>query len=331
MIYFPHIPKVGGQTLKRIFTINLEAKNCIAIYNKQFGADFTAEEFPSLAANVLDENLAVYGHLKIATAFKNKKMEELRKRGNLLILAAVRDPVDRIISLFNYIRVNEEHRRHYELIGLGLEGFLQFCKNQPSNFQYDFLKKSDIDTVDSILDNNIVFSIFDSIKGFSSVLSLLSGLPEIEYKKANVTSDKHSTNLTLYKRNDLPAYLLADIVKANHQDYELYEKSKSNFEGNILRAREWVECNADFVNKIRNLNKLYLSEFLAKFKFDITSGVTLPKEYVDEFKDMGVKFEKHGDIKTAEKLMSLAFEARPTGPFIKQKMEDYRLILNKVK
>lgn len=329
MIYFPHIPKSGGTTIKQVFDKNLQRENCIGVWDKQFGAKFSPQEFTTVNSNLINNYLAVYGHINVRTAMKNKQMEEYQETGRLLIISAVRDPVDRMISLFNFMRVNKRHPSHSYFVDLGLEGFVSFCKINQVNFQYHFLKKSDTDTVSDILNNIIVFSLSDSIKGFSSTLSLISGLPEIQYKKTNVTSERSCGSTVLYKKSDLPPALLAEIVKANNLDYELYERSQSNVEDKIQRINSWIEHNTDFIAKVRRFHGLSLERFIGEFDFDIESGAILPKEYVDQFRNMAVKFEKNGDIRTAEVLMSLAFQARPTGPFIKQKVTEYRDILDR--
>jgi len=123
MIYFPHIPKAGGTTLKRMFDRNLGAGKCIGIWDKRFGADFNADEFPSVDVSSIKEGLALYGHLNIRTALDNKHIAHLDENGELLIISAVRDPIDRIISLFNYMRVTEKHPSHKYILSLGLDGF----------------------------------------------------------------------------------------------------------------------------------------------------------------------------------------------------------------
>jgi hypothetical protein len=62
-------------------------------------------------------------------------------------------------------------------------------------------------------------------------------------------------------------------------------------------------------------------------KFEIDPEKPLPQSYVNDFRDMAVKFEQQGDISAAKKLMLLAHSGRPEGPFIKNKLDEYNTIL----
>jgi len=329
VIYFPHIPKAGGTTLKRIINRNIGKENCMGLWEKQRGADFSPDEFPNLGVPIIEKHMAIYGHLDMATALANKTIAAYFNKGELLVISAVRDPIDRIVSLFNYMTVKKRHPRFQRTIARGNEGFVSFCKERESNFQHRFLRTSDTESTNDIFENVIVFALADSINGFSTGLHMFSGLRETPYEKTNVTSDLVEGDLKLYSRNDLPRDTINELIEKNTLDYELLHKSERDYETSIQRLKDWGGSNPDFLNKISSKRYSLLQSFLNIHDFDPASGTLLPARLVNEFRDMAVRFENMGDIRAAELLMSQAFKARPHGPFIRKKMAIYRHLINR--
>lgn len=263
MIYFPHIPKAGGTTLRQIFDRNLGRSNIIGVWDKKFRADFNADEFPLLQYSDLSGKLAVYGHLNVSTALENKAFKSLSQSNALLTISAVREPIDRIVSLFNYIRANKRHPPHQNFAPLGLIGFVNFCKTQSPNYQYNFLKSSSNESVSDILSSVVTFSLESSITGYSRSLSLISGKEEVNYPKVNVTADRNS-EYELFTRADIPEDLLSEIMSSHSLDYELYNKSKLDFDRKIQYVTDWIENNPEYIKKVKAVVSPSLSQIIQK-------------------------------------------------------------------
>lgn len=82
-----------------------------------------------------------------------------------------------------------------------------------------------------------------------------------------------------------------------------------------------ISCALVIRKKIENLieNKSFL---------DLQEKINSNSQSADILREVALAFEKNGDIATAKSIMQKAYELRPTGPFIKQKFEEYKLILD---
>ncbi|MCC4288866.1 glycosyltransferase family 61 protein [Vreelandella aquamarina] len=104
-----------------------------------------------------------------------------------------------------------------------------------------------------------------------------------------------------------------------------------------------IERMENFINHIENgfdvnkKNQLILSGFYKKHKvlnnssqgmIDRIKKLGKNLQSADIMREVAIFFEDEGDIKTALKLMQKAKELRPTGPFIKAKVEEYKGNLN---
>ncbi len=107
IVYFPHIPKTGGQTILHGFYKTFGFKKCIKVWNPDFGADVSPKNFPYLNSKQFEGISAVVGHLSLSQFLKNRYTKKEFERGNVKILTSVRDPIERILSLYNYVFYNE--------------------------------------------------------------------------------------------------------------------------------------------------------------------------------------------------------------------------------
>ena len=86
-----------------------------------------------------------------------------------------------------------------------------------------------------------------------------------------------------------------------------------------------------FISSLRSSQKSLLFNNFNKLNkslcINVLGVVALDKRYINLFRDQAVLFEKKGDIDTAYLLMNKALEQRPDGPFIIEKVKEYKLIL----
>jgi len=85
----------------------------------------------------------------------------------------------------------------------------------------------------------------------------------------------------------------------------------------------------------KNILKKLLIYIDTKFNNDIFKNLNLKikngSESADILRDVALAFEQSGDITTAKTIIQKAHNLRENGPFIKQKLEEYKKILNKRK
>ena len=136
LIYFPHIPKAGGETLKTFFNDVFSTKGSVRVWDPKFGADVSPDDFKKLDESQFEGKSAVVGHLPVAEFMKNDYCRRLYERNEVEILTSVRDPVERIISLYNYIRSKPAHPDNERHLNTKPSIFL---RGQPGDFQTKFL------------------------------------------------------------------------------------------------------------------------------------------------------------------------------------------------
>ena len=223
MIYFPHIPKTGGQTLIHGFYKAYGIGCCIKIWNPKFGADVDAEHFEFLEPKDFEDKFAIIGHLPISHFLKNSYMKKELEKGHVKIVTVVRDPIDRLTSMYNYILYNPRHPKHDEIQIIEYEDFVL---SQPGNGQYHFLKMRPHFDIDSLFETVEIFPIEKSIKGFTKVIDNLSGIHvgklEVKNKSKNWANGKR-----IFRKEDLGNETLKDLESKHFIDLNIYNKSVS--------------------------------------------------------------------------------------------------------
>jgi hypothetical protein len=233
MIFFSHIPKAGGSTLDMVLYQYLGNSNCIKVWDPKYGADVSAQQFVNLEENCFAGVNLVLGHLDKATSLKNEYFSRLNNRKDLITISSVRDPIERIISLYNYIRTIDGHKLNSGLDG-SKEEFISFCLEQPTNLQLNYLKDNTSDTVNDVLSHTVVFNIYQSVRGFSTVLSEVTKKPLINFERVNVTK-KIDDNQILYTKKDLPSSVLRELESNHDEDYQLYNIASKSYDDNVRK------------------------------------------------------------------------------------------------
>ncbi|MDQ0859692.1 sulfotransferase family 2 domain-containing protein [Bacillus sp. V2I10] len=194
LLIFMHIPKTGGTTL-HYFLKNQYNEN-VQCYQRKTG-------------------FGLHRHFSKPCIY----------------ITMMRDPVERIISLYYYIRRNENHRWHSKVKELSLDQFITnkefehenvnlqtryFCDGQTPNLEQ--AKKN--------LYNH--FSIVGITELFDDSLSLMKhelGWKSVQYQKRNVTKNRKL-------KSDFPTKTIDKIIQNNTLDLELYKYAK-----NILKDK----------------------------------------------------------------------------------------------
>ncbi|WOT06298.1 sulfotransferase family 2 domain-containing protein [Shewanella youngdeokensis] len=214
--YFPHIPKAGGTTLRKIFYNAFGPERCLKIWNG-FNSDCDAESFALF--DKFNEFDCIVGHLSLPSFLLNKYAAEMLKQGEVKVITSIREPMERLISQYNYTKLNKKHPHYHRIQNVEIE---QYLLNQPCNQQSTFLA---IDNV-NVVGNISVCNVENSIPFFANYLSKIVG--------RDVSTNVVPTNLTRDLDPSASLYDVEDIsedvklqFKANHSlDYQLYERLK---------------------------------------------------------------------------------------------------------
>jgi hypothetical protein len=224
IVYFPHIPKAGGQTLLQGFYKAFGFAKCLKVWNPNFGADVSPEQFASLEKTRFEGVSAIVGHLSVSTFLMNNCIKGEFEKGNVRIITSVRDPVTRILSLYNYIAYNEEHPDHESIKNTSP---IDFIMHEPANYQFNFLKPGAKSTLDDIYRIVDVFPIESSIEKFTSFFAdnfniKLNGM-EIRNKSIDWADGRNIITVDDIGKDDL-----ADLQKKHQVDFDLHHKSLDN-------------------------------------------------------------------------------------------------------
>jgi hypothetical protein len=245
MVYFPHIPKTGGQTLSQGFYQAFGHKKCIKVWDPRFGADVHPQNFSSLNPQQFEGISAVVGHLSLSNFLMNTYAKNEFEKGNVKILTSVRDPIERIISLYNYVFYYEKHPNHNNIKSLSP---IDFIMRQPANFQFGFLSPKSESKLDDIFKIMDIFPVENSIHEFTDFF-----FKNFNVKLGNLQKKNQSVDLAngrkLISINDISKSALGDLQKKHQIDFDLHHKS--------------FECGSSVLNS-SNYSAQKLSIFLKK-------------------------------------------------------------------
>ncbi|MEO1192720.1 MAG: sulfotransferase family 2 domain-containing protein [Pseudomonadota bacterium] len=145
-LLFAHVPKVGGTSLHLLFE-QLIGRDLV--YRLRAGHKAGRTDLAGLSADERARHQFFQGHFSFG--------EHRRFEQPCIYLAVVRDPIDRLISLYHYLRDQQRSDLHP---GVEIITFTQFCAEITSNFksgwtQCGFLTGcNDVDDIKAVLDQH---------------------------------------------------------------------------------------------------------------------------------------------------------------------------------
>lgn len=247
MINFLHIPKCGGSTvrdyLRKYFnkirnneerTIPLKS---IFVYGKtgKMGdlniGNFKDESLDEFYGRGGDGICGIVGHYKydsLALFLGNNNTY-----GNTFTL--VRDPIDRMISNVNYLKLNVNHRAHKRAADLNQRNIVDYLisaakTRNAGSFQCNFLG-ANIDIARKVDASYLVENVFIKINIYkieSTLLAINNHLlyirPGFNLDKKNITPQAkiNSEDFELIHKNMIANDRLAEIKQLYSNDYVLY-------------------------------------------------------------------------------------------------------------
>ncbi len=216
-LIFIHIPKTAGSTLNKIIKSQFPNKSIFKIDASK--EEKSIEELKKLNKKDRNKIRCVMGHMNFGIHKHLPRPSEY--------ITVLRNPVDRIISLYYFILRKQDHPLHERLVAtnMSLEDFVndESIAFNIQNVQARMLSGKKVETVTqlNLAQKNLKkhFVAVGITERFDDSLVLFSeklGWEVNEYKSINVTQNRP-------QRSEIPQHIVQLIEAKNAFDMELYE------------------------------------------------------------------------------------------------------------
>jgi cephalosporin hydroxylase len=258
LLYFLHLAKSAGTTFYSILKTQFQPEEI---------APFTDEEIAAHRLHNPSAILDVNPYRLMRSHFDYNIHTILSKKP--VYVTFLRNPVERVISLYYFVRRQPDHFMHTNAINTSLEDFLEYPGGyyQGRNFQtrqiagftdtrYEGANPLSNPELLNIAKRHLAeFPFFGLAERFEDSLKLLSytfgWLPVIQYESLNVSPDKD-------RHQAIPQSTIEKIKEANRLDILLYEYAQRLFEERMQQMEQ--ERHLD----VMNAHKVKINQLLAQ-------------------------------------------------------------------
>jgi hypothetical protein len=168
--------------------------------------------FPKADADGHD---AVIGHLQMTHLAANTAVMDRRP----VMHTVVRDPIDRLISLYNFVAAYPGHPARADALAMGAE---RWILSRPGDYQCGFLGIGTVwPDMDAALEAVTVWPLESSLARFEAYFASI-GRPVGPLERRNVTRERFA-DARLIARADLAA-ILPELEERHARDRELVER-----------------------------------------------------------------------------------------------------------
>jgi len=218
VVIFVHVPRTAGTTLARILTRQYPASGVLRLYESWFG-----EELAGLPTADIDRLRAVLSHFYFgAHIFVPRQCA---------YITLLRDPIERVISHYYYVRQSAAHEFHESARKLNLREFLEYCSDDDQTRQMagkcgvPHLRTDPDEMLETAKRNLSDFAAVGITEDFDRSVILMKrvlGWNYPFYTSQNITQDRP-------RKEELPQESLDAAREHNQLDLELYRYAKELF------------------------------------------------------------------------------------------------------
>ncbi|WP_412552912.1 sulfotransferase family 2 domain-containing protein [Shimia sp. MIT1388] len=218
-LIFAHIPKAAGTSAR----LNLQRQmapegiKCIEAY-RLYGV--TPENFPEY--KMPEDWQFLCSHVPVSILTDNPQVAAAQ---DVLMLSFVRDPIDRLISMYNYVSLNPKHPGHAKM--RDRDG-VKYVTSVVANEQCRFLRPKH----DVAPKWQYMISAVDNVEETSrAVLQRMVNrtVPaKVFAKKRNTTQERQSENsdFKTLSKTDFSEETLSELRDKHAEDFKLYNRAK---------------------------------------------------------------------------------------------------------
>lgn len=236
MYIFLHIAKAGGTSIRHMFAQAFGRRKLLLVSGSMANArpDYLNVVRPSRFRDVRKINRfrAVAGHLSMEQIISHPEIFQMRSDNKPIIFTSVRDPIDRMISVFNFALGTKEHPKHDA--AQSSDAF-EFLMNLPENYQSERLGFGDIfGDLPALFSNVNCLPLDRSTQMLKQYLEQSQGKPIGEQSPKNVTSQRYPGLANRFvNRDSFSLEQLERLQERHRKDITLYtaaqEKSWTSF------------------------------------------------------------------------------------------------------
>ena len=219
LFFFCHVPKAGGTTLIQACYKAFGFTNCLKVWP---GGDVDPSSFQNLTSDAFKNQNAVLGHLHTSTFCTNPYVKEKFGNNRVILFSSVRDPLDRLVSEYNFIRNLPSHPIHTRLLNESLD---QYINSAGVNVHYRHLRLKANSTADEIVSSFSLYKIQNSLDGLKNIIenTYRKKIDKIDVK--NKTEDLKSISPIIGKEV-LKTSFMEDFYRKHEIDKIVYDMAK---------------------------------------------------------------------------------------------------------
>lgn len=246
VLIFLHLPKTAGSTLLHVLERQYGSDAVLGLYESRFG-----EETATLTSEQIGRTRVIAGHFYFGVH------EYLP--GKCSYLTFLRDPVERVVSHYHFVRRQPEHYLHEAASAMSMTEYVQFCgKAEPNNDQTRLLAGAGMASRDGTcapdmlpaakrnLDSHAVVGLTEAFDASLVLMRHIFGWGRPLYVRQNVREERLGIHVSADEREVIRAY--------NALDVELYRDARERFCRDVAAQGDAFAWE---VRRFRSLNALH--------------------------------------------------------------------------
>jgi hypothetical protein len=246
-LIFLHLPKTAGSTLRRILERQYGSDAVLGLYESTFG-----DEVATLTPEQMGSTRVIAGHFYFGVH------EHLS--GPWSYLTFLREPVERVVSHYHFVRRQPEHYLHEAALAMSLPEYVRFCgEAEPNNDQTRLLAGAAMASADGTsapamlpaakrnLDSHAAVGLTEAFDASLVLMRRVFGWGRPFYVRQNVREQRSGSQ-------SVPADEREVIRTYNALDVELYRHACERFARDVAAQGNGY---AREVRMFRSLNPLY--------------------------------------------------------------------------